>query len=83
MLEKGVEARDILQQGMISAMEVIGEKFKVGDVFIPEVLLSARTMNEGCIRSGTLSCHRGTGSERQSFDRARSKVIIMISGKIS
>ena len=46
MLEKGVDAKEILQYGMISAMEVIAEKFKVGDVFIPEVLLSARTMNE-------------------------------------
>ena len=47
MIERGVEAGDILQQGMISAMEIIGEKFKAGDVFIPEVLLSARAMNEG------------------------------------
>jgi len=31
---------------MIAAMEVISERFKVGEVFIPEVLLSARAMNE-------------------------------------
>ena len=30
-------------------MEVIGEKFKTGDVFIPEVLLSARAMNEALV----------------------------------
>lgn len=35
-----------MQRGMLSAMEVIGEKFKTGAVFIPEVLLSARAMNE-------------------------------------
>lgn len=46
MLGKGVNAGDILQRGLISAMEVISERFKAGDVFIPEVLLSARTMNE-------------------------------------
>lgn len=44
-LEKGVSARDILNKGMIPAMERIGERFKTGDVFIPEVLLSARAMN--------------------------------------
>jgi len=44
-LEKGVSAEDILNRGMISAMEVIGAKFKQGDLFIPEVLLSARAMN--------------------------------------
>jgi len=49
MLDKGIEAQDILQQGMISAMEVISERFKAGDVFIPEVLLSARAMNEALL----------------------------------
>ncbi len=46
LLDQGVPAEDILQKGMLSAMEVIGERFKSGDVFIPEVLLSARAMNE-------------------------------------
>jgi len=46
MLDKGLGAKDILQRGMISAMEVISEDFKTGDIFIPEVLLSARAMNE-------------------------------------
>lgn len=49
MLDKGVNARDVLQRGMISAMEMIGEKFRAGDVFIPEVLLSARAMNEALL----------------------------------
>lgn len=46
MLDKGFAAPDILNKGMIAAMEVIGGKFKTGEVFIPEVLLSARAMNE-------------------------------------
>jgi corrinoid protein of di/trimethylamine methyltransferase len=46
LLEKGVDPDDILQEGLLSAMEVIGERFKDGSVFIPEVLLSARAMNE-------------------------------------
>jgi corrinoid protein of di/trimethylamine methyltransferase len=49
LLERGVRAPEILQKGMISAMEVIGERFKGGDVFIPEVLLSARAMNEALV----------------------------------
>ena len=47
MLDRGYKARDILQQGMLSTMETIGEKFKDGSVFIPEVLLAARAINEG------------------------------------
>jgi 5-methyltetrahydrofolate--homocysteine methyltransferase len=46
MLDEGLNAKDILQRGMISAMEVVGQRFTSGDVFIPEVLLSARAMNE-------------------------------------
>lgn len=34
------------QKGMLSAMEVIGERFRDGTAFIPEVLLSARAMHE-------------------------------------
>ena len=46
MLVQGLDARDILQRGMIPAMGVIGARFKAGEVFIPEVLLSARAMHE-------------------------------------
>ncbi|MCP4628371.1 MAG: hypothetical protein GY850_33385 [bacterium] len=46
MLDKGFNPNDILNRGMLSTMEVIGGRFTVGDVFIPEVLFSARAMNE-------------------------------------
>jgi 5-methyltetrahydrofolate--homocysteine methyltransferase len=46
LLAKGVKAEEILKRGMLSAMEIISERFKRGDAFIPEVLLSARAMNE-------------------------------------
>jgi 5-methyltetrahydrofolate--homocysteine methyltransferase len=46
-LEEGISAGTILQKGLIPAMESIGERFKEGEIFIPEVLLSARAMNEG------------------------------------
>jgi corrinoid protein of di/trimethylamine methyltransferase len=46
LLQQGVRPQDILNRGMLSAMEVIGGRFRDGTVFIPEVLLSARAMNE-------------------------------------
>jgi 5-methyltetrahydrofolate--homocysteine methyltransferase len=49
MLDQGIEAGDILHKGMIAAMDVISGRFKDGSVFIPEVLLSARAMNEGLL----------------------------------
>jgi 5-methyltetrahydrofolate--homocysteine methyltransferase len=45
LLKKGINAKDILNRGMLTAMEVIGGRFRDGSVFIPEVLLSARAMN--------------------------------------
>ncbi len=45
LLDEGVSAHDILHRGMIPAMEFVGTRFKNGDLFIPEVLLSARAMN--------------------------------------
>lgn len=46
-LLQGVSATEMLYQGMIPAMDQIGEQFKQNLIFIPEVLLSARAMNEG------------------------------------
>jgi len=47
VLDKGLEPQEILNKGMLSAMEAVGEKFKNETIFIPEVLLSARAMKEG------------------------------------
>jgi len=47
LLDQGFSAADILNKGMLPAMDVIGERFSDGTVFIPEVLLSARAMNDG------------------------------------
>ncbi len=46
-LKDGISPNKILDEGMLSAMNEIGEKFKDGTVFIPEVLVAARAMNKG------------------------------------
>jgi 5-methyltetrahydrofolate--homocysteine methyltransferase len=43
-LDEGTNAVDILNQGLISGMDIVGEKMKNGDMFIPEVLMAARAM---------------------------------------
>ena len=45
-LSDGASPADILENGLISGMNVIGGKFKNGEVFIPEVLIAARAMNK-------------------------------------
>ncbi len=46
-LEEGVEPKIILEEGLLDGMNVIGEKFKNNEVFVPEVLIAARAMNAG------------------------------------
>jgi len=46
LIEQGARASEILDQGLIAAMDVIGKQFATGEAFIPEVLLSARAMNK-------------------------------------
>lgn len=46
-MEQGVSCQDILDQGLLSGMAIIGEKFKNNEVFVPEVLIAARAMNAG------------------------------------
>jgi 5-methyltetrahydrofolate--homocysteine methyltransferase len=44
-LERGVSAKQILNEGLISGMDIVGEKMENEDMFIPEVLKSARAMS--------------------------------------
>lgn len=46
-LSEGAEARDILVKGLIGGMGVVGERFGAGDMFLPEVLMSAHAMHQG------------------------------------
>lgn len=37
----------IINEGLLSGMNIVGEKFKNGEMFVPEVLMAARAMNAG------------------------------------
>jgi len=47
LIQEGVGPQVIIDEGLVAAMEEIGRKFKTGELFIPEVLLSARALNQG------------------------------------
>lgn len=46
-LDEGIPASEILQDGLLDGMNIIGQKFKNNEVFVPEVLVAARAMNRG------------------------------------
>ena len=46
-LDEGVKPADILNEGLLAGMNIIGEKFKNNEVYVPEVLVAARAMSRG------------------------------------
>jgi len=46
-LDKGSAPGDILNQGLIAAMDIVGERMENGEMFIPEVLMAAQAMSQG------------------------------------
>ncbi len=46
-LDEGVAPDAILNEGLLAGMNIIGEKFKTNEVYVPEVLVAARAMNKG------------------------------------
>jgi 5-methyltetrahydrofolate--homocysteine methyltransferase len=44
LLATGTPAKEVLDDALLPGMEVVGERMRSGECFIPEVLLSARTM---------------------------------------
>lgn len=52
-LDEGAAAPDILN-AMVSAMEVVGDKFSANEIFVPEMLMAAKAMAKG-LKSSSLS----------------------------
>jgi corrinoid protein of di/trimethylamine methyltransferase len=62
-LDAGDDPMDILNEGMIAAMGVVGAKFQTGDIFVPEMLIAAKTMKKGvevlkpCLAAGATTSY--------------------------
>jgi len=46
-LEKGISPQEILWNGLISGMKIVGEKYEKNEIFVPEMLFSAKAMKSG------------------------------------
>ena len=58
-LDAGCDPTEILNDGLIKAMDAVGEKFKNGEIFVPEMLVAARAMKKGV---EVLKPHLATGA---------------------
>lgn len=48
-ISEGINAKTILDDGLLAGMTIIGQRFKNNEVFVPEVLVAARAMNAGLV----------------------------------
>jgi 5-methyltetrahydrofolate--homocysteine methyltransferase len=88
-IEEGVPAVEILNRGLLPGMKNVGERFRSGDIFLPEVLLAGKAMKEamallkpafqreGVSRRGTFAI--GTVKD-DIHDIGKNLVIIMLEG---
>ncbi len=47
LIDEGSNPLEIINQGLMAGMNVVGARFKKGDMFVPEVMMAARAMNSG------------------------------------
>jgi 5-methyltetrahydrofolate--homocysteine methyltransferase len=64
-VDSGTDLNRLINEALISAMDIVGKQFSEGDIYVPEMLVSARTMKLGLniikplLQSGEAE-HRGT-----------------------
>ena len=46
-MDEKIATTQILNEGLIAGMDVVGEKFRLHEIFLPDVLLAAKAMNAG------------------------------------
>jgi 5-methyltetrahydrofolate--homocysteine methyltransferase len=62
-VDEGIEPQRILDEGLIPGMDVVGQRFKNCEIYIPEVLVSARAMQAGMQRLEPLLIESGAKSK--------------------
>ncbi len=88
-LAEGHSAPQVLNDGLIAGMSIIGQEFKARDLWVPDVLLAARNMNQGIEIFKPLFSKEGQGSKGKIVlgtvkgdihDIGKNLVSIMMSG---
>ena len=85
----GIPAENIINEALIAAMDVVGRRFSSGEIFVPEMLVSALTMKMGLdivkpLLVGSEGASRGTilmGTVKGDLhDIGKNIVIMMLEG---
>ena len=88
-VDSGTDLNLLINDALISAMDIVGKRFADGDIYVPEMLVSAKTMKQGLdiikplLKSGEAE-HRGTivmGTVKGDLhDIGKNLVIMMMEG---
>ena len=88
-VDRGTDLNRIINDALISAMDIVGKRFADGDIYVPEMLVSAKTMKQGLdiikplLTAGEAE-HRGTivmGTVKGDLhDIGKNLVIMMMEG---
>lgn len=62
-IRQDIPPKDILDKGLISGMNVVGEKFREHEIFLPEVLMAAKAMYAGMNQLKPLLIEEGIPSQ--------------------
>jgi 5-methyltetrahydrofolate--homocysteine methyltransferase len=62
-LDLSMDPKDLIFRGLIPGMDVVGEKFRRNEYYVPQVLLSARAMDAGLDLLKPLITQTGSGSQ--------------------
>ena len=61
-VDEGIPAQEILEKALVAGMNIVGEKFKNNDIYVPEVLVAARAMGRGAAVLKPLLAQEGVQS---------------------
>ena len=61
-LDEGMSPSEILKEGLLPGMDVVGAKFRANEIFVPEVLVAARAMNAGAALLKPLLAEEGASA---------------------
>ena len=87
---EGIPAQEILDGGLIAGMGIIGDKFSINEVFVPEMLMAARAMTAGTTLLRPLLAQEGVAAKGKAVistvkgdvhDIGKNLVRMMLEGK--
>ena len=74
-VKEGVPPGEILSEGLIAGMSVIGVRFKNNEVYVPEVLIAARAMHAGMDVLKPLLAEAGIEPKGVMYDMLTSRLV--------